>query len=114
MKLAVVGSRNFTDYSKLEYWLNLIKKDFAITTVISGGAKGADSMAEQWANKNNIPTQIFKPDWSIGRHAGLLRNEDIISNADFIIAFWDGQSTGTKHSIDLANKQNKFCIIMNI
>ena len=85
MKIAVIGSRNFADYELLKKTLNEIT---GITKVISGGAKGADSLAEQWAKENQIETVIYKPDWAkYGRGAGVVRNRLIIEDCDLCIAF---------------------------
>ncbi len=76
--------------------------------IVSGGARGIDSLAEIEAKNLKIKTIIFKPDWDrYGKKAGFLRNILIINEADKVIAFWDGASKGTKHSIDLAIKQDK-------
>ena len=108
MKISIIGSRSFFDYTMLEKILNKEKIDI----LVSGGAKGADSLGEQYAKNNNIPTLIFKPDWKkFGRAAGFIRNKDIIDNSDKVIAFWDGKSKGTLNSINLAKKQNKKVII---
>ena len=108
MKLSIIGSRSFFDYTMLEKILNKEKIDI----LVSGGAIGADSLGEQYAENNNIPTLIFKPDWKrFGRAAGFIRNKDIIDNSDKVIAFWDGKSKGTLNSINLAKKQNKKVII---
>jgi hypothetical protein len=113
MKLAIIGSRTFNDYNLVQEELNAWADQ--ITKVISGGAKGADQLGEQWANSNNIDTQIFKPEWDkYGRAAGVRRNEDIIKNSDVVIAFWDGQSKGTASSISLARKHNKRLRIVKI
>lgn len=113
MKLAVVGSREFNDYELLKSKLDSIHKRKSITLIVSGGAKGADSMSERWAKENNIETLIFIPDWNkFGKKAGFLRNEDIIKNSDAVIAFWDEVSKGTKHSINLAKKYEKSCLIV--
>ena len=108
MKISIIGSRSFFDYTMLEKILNKEKIDI----LVSGGARGADSLGEQYAKNNNIPTLIFKPDWKkFGRAAGFIRNKDIIDNSDKVIAFWDGKSKGTLNSINLAKKQNKKVII---
>jgi predicted Rossmann fold nucleotide-binding protein DprA/Smf involved in DNA uptake len=105
-KLAIVGSRNFDDYALLNEKLAPYKDVAGL--VVSGGAKGADSLGEKWAKENNIPVKIFYPDWKkYGRAAGLVRNKEIINNAEVVIAFWDGQSSGTKSSIELAKKAGK-------
>ena len=113
MKLAVVGSRNFNDYNLMERYLDKIHSVEPITYIVSGGAKGADSLSEKWAVDNNIPTLIFKPDWNkYGKRAGFIRNEDIIKSCNKCISFWDGISKGTKHSINLCKKYNKKCKII--
>lgn len=104
MKLAVVGSRTFIDYSLLKDTL----LRYTITEIISGGASGADALGERFADDFNIPTRIFHPDWKkYGKTAGFIRNVDIVKHCDGLIAFWDGFSKGTKHSIDIARAHNK-------
>ena len=108
MKCAVIGSRNFSDYEMMK--AELSKHD--ITCIVSGGAKGADSLAEKYASENSLSVEIYKPDWSLGRHAGILRNKTIVDNADLVIAFWDGASKGTLSSINYAKKQGKSIFII--
>lgn len=101
MKVAVVGSRNL-DAEIGKY----IPSE--ITLLISGGAKGIDTLAEHWADENNVPKMIFKPDYQkYGKFAPLIRNEKIVNEADLIVAIWDGKSRGTKYTIDYANEQKK-------
>ena len=103
MKIAVVGSRDITDYD----WISRILGKYTITEVISGGAKGVDSLAARYANEHNIKLTEFLPDWEIhGKSAGFIRNKLIVDHAEHVIAFWNAKSTGTKHSIDYAQKQN--------
>ena len=103
-KVAVVGSRSFSD-RKL---LNKVLDGIGPFHLISGGAKGADSMAEVYADAHDYPKTIFLPEWEkYGRSAGFRRNYLIIQEADEVIAFWDGASKGTKHSIELAQKLGK-------
>ena len=110
MKVAVIGSRGFDDYEMVKNTLTLLE----ITLLVSGGAKGADSLGERYAKENNIEILIFKPDWEKhGKAAGMIRNTDIVNNADTIIAFWDGESKGTKDSITKAEKLGKPTIIIN-
>jgi hypothetical protein len=106
MKLAVVGSRTFNDYELLCATLNphLGK----IQVIVSGGAKGADSLAERWAKENGVATEVYLPEWEkYGKSAGFKRNELIVENCDSCVAFWDGVSPGTKSSIDLCKKKGK-------
>jgi hypothetical protein len=109
MKVAVIGSRGFDDYELVKTALSPL----TIILLVSGGAKGADSLGERYAKENNIETLIFKPDWEKhGKAAGMIRNTDIVNNADTIIAFWDGESKGTKDSITKAEKLGKNTIII--
>lgn len=111
MKIAVIGSRAFKNHEYMKIVLMARIKDiqyYEDILIISGGAIGVDSWAEEVAKEAEVPTIIFKPDWDkYGKRAGFLRNELIINEADIVIAFWDGQSKGTKHSIDLAIKAKK-------
>jgi len=76
--------------------------------IVSGGAKGPDSIAERFAHICRIPTKIFLPDWDKhGKSAGLIRNKEIVDYSHMIVAFWDQQSKGTKHTIDLTLKAGK-------
>ncbi len=114
MKLAIIGSRNFNDYKSFENYINQIRQTYTIECIVSGGAKGADALAERYAKENNIPIEIYYPDWDkFGKSAGYIRNNDIWQNADMGIAFWDGISTGTSHSFKIAKKQNKKLFIFN-
>lgn len=113
MKLAIIGSRGFSDVERLDKELSSYLSK--VELVISGGARGADKMGEEWAKRNSIQTLIFNADWDkFGKSAGFIRNEDIIKNCDEAIAFWDGMSRGTKHSISLCEKYNKPCKIVII
>jgi len=104
MKLAIIGSRTFSDFWTLEKWVfkfNPIK-------IISGGAIGADSLAEEYAKKENIIFEIFKPEWDkYGKSAGFIRNQQIIDACDIVLAFWDGKSKGTQDSINKAKLAKK-------
>lgn len=109
MKVAVVGSRGFSDYKLLSETLDKIK----ITLIVSGSAKGADTLGEQYAKENNIPTKIFPPDWEKhGKAAGFIRNTDIINEAELVVAFWDNSSKGTKDSIQKAEKAGKKILVI--
>lgn len=115
MNLAIVGSRTFSNYELLENEVNkfIVENKFVVDFIISGGAKGADHYGEIYAFRNNIPTKIFLPDWDkFGKSAGYRRNVEIIDNCNAVIAFWDGVSKGTKHSIDIATDKNKIVKII--
>lgn len=106
MRLAVIGSRTFKDYNLLK---NELKKYIGkVEEIVSGGAIGADELAEKFAKEYNIPIKIFKPNWNLyGKAAGYKRNAEIWSYADEGIAFHDGVSSGTKHSIELSKFYGK-------
>lgn len=109
MKLAIIGSRAIVELD-LNNYINE-KPDL----VISGGAKGIDTLAWKWAVNNNIDIIVHRPDYNKhGKWAALRRNDVIIDEADRIIAFWNGKSTGTKYVIDRAKKLNKPCEIILI
>ena len=106
MNVAIIGSRTFTDYERAEEFLDALELD--ITRIISGGARGADAIAERYASEHGIPITVYPADWErYGRGAGMIRNKQIIADADVVIAFWDGASKGTKNSIELARKAKK-------
>lgn len=111
IKLAVVGSRTFDNVSLLRETLLLYNP----SVIITGGAKGADTLAEEYARLNHIPLKVIKPDWSkYGKAAGVKRNQQIIESADECVAFWDGTSKGTLSSIKLCEKFNVPCNIVLI
>lgn len=111
MRLLVSGSRGWCDDATttlIHSKLNEFHEKDCITTLISGHAKGGDTIAEQWANKMGIPIEIHKPDWKqYGRSAGMMCNIKMINAADYVVAFWDGTSKGTKHAMDYAASKDK-------
>lgn len=103
-KLAVIGSRTFCDYELLKTELD----KFPPFILISGGARGADKLAEIYADSVGYEKIIFPANWQLyGKSAGFKRNVEIINACQGVVAFWDGISSGTKHSIDLAIKNDK-------
>lgn len=79
-----------------------------VISVVSGGAPGADSLAERFAKEEGKQLLIFHPQWSrYGRHAGMIRNTQIVDKADVVFAFWNGFSKGTRDSIEKAKEKNK-------
>jgi hypothetical protein len=97
--LAVVGSRSFRNYPLLKKTLDRLRQRYEVKAVISGGAQGADKLAERYARECGLDLQVLKPDWSKGRGAGLARNTEIVALADYVVAFWDRKSAGTKDTI---------------
>jgi len=103
MRTVIAGSRTFEDISLMREELGGV--DFNITEVISGTAAGADTLGEKWACENNVALKRIAPDWQkFGRSAGVIRNEEMAKCADALVAFWDGESMGTKHMISIAKE----------
>jgi hypothetical protein len=104
MRTIIAGSRGCTDYYTL--LIALGKCGWTPTVVISGTARGADQLGEQWAKEHNVPLELFPADWEKhGKAAGYLRNVKMAEHAEALLAIWDGTSKGTRHMIDIANKQ---------
>ncbi|MCD8083858.1 MAG: DUF2493 domain-containing protein [Clostridiales bacterium] len=106
----VAGSRTFRDYDlmrrSLDYLLSLQQK----VVIVSGGARGADTLAEQYAKERGYDLRVFPAKWNeYGKIAGMIRNEEMQqyiakSNNRGIVAFWDGKSRGTAQNFELAQK----------
>jgi predicted Rossmann fold nucleotide-binding protein DprA/Smf involved in DNA uptake len=109
VRLAIVGSRSITDYDLIESKIIdiLLKYNLNPISIVSGGAKGIDTIAHKFALKYNIPIQVFKPDWQLGKHAGFLRNQTIVDNCDQAVIFWDGKSKGTLDTLKKLRKSEK-------
>lgn len=102
MKIAVIGSRNLMVNDLGKYLPN------DVTEIVSGGARGIDTCAREYANAKGLKLTEFLPDYKMyGRGAPLKRNLQIIDYADKVLAFWDGQSRGTKFVIEHCKAQNK-------
>lgn len=105
MRLIIAGSRSITDHDFVAAKLSQITANTRddIEYVVSGGARGVDLIGESWANGEDIPVRRFVPDWKrYGRSAGYRRNVEMAEVGTHLIAFWDGESRGTKHMIDIA------------
>lgn len=101
MKLAVVGSRSFDNAKAMQAALKL----HDISLLITGGARGADTLAENWAKAHRVPLRVFRANWEKhGEAAGIIRNMEMVDAADKVLAFWDGQSPGTRFTINYARK----------
>lgn len=110
MKLAIVGGRDFNDYDVLVTWANSIfyLQDTDSKIVVSGGARGADSLARRYTEEHIAEYLEFPADWDkYGKAAGFIRNQTIVDNCDMVLAFWDGKSRGTQDTISKAKKAKK-------
>ena len=110
IKLIIAGGRDFTNSSAVAKQIGLIVKREGLKgpdqiTVISGCARGADTVGAQVARKNNITVIEYPAQWdTYGKSAGYRRNEQMAKAATHLLAFWDGNSRGTAHMIEYARK----------
>ncbi len=107
-KVIIAGGRDFKDYDLLKTKLNKILSNINTPIVIvSGKARGADSLGERYAKEMGYEIAEFPANWDkYGKRAGYIRNEEMAKYAEACVCFWDGKSKGTKHMIDLTNKHN--------
>lgn len=117
MKVAIIGSRSFNNQDLMFNTLDRLRRDQEelqnLEAIISGGAKGADSLAKQYASSNKIPLKEFLPEYKkYGKNAPLKRNLDIILYSDVVLAFWNGKSRGTLHAINTAKNSGKKTIVI--
>ena len=97
MRVAIIGSRSITmdAYPILEQFMPK-----GTSEIVSGGATGADELAEEYARRNHLPLKVFHPNYDrYHKTAPLQRNLSIIRYSDFVLALWDGTSRGTAHVI---------------
>lgn len=109
MKLAIIGSRTVNQIS-IELYI-----PENTTEIVSGGAKGVDTLAREFAEKQGLPLTEFLPDYArYKRAAPLKRNEKIADYADEVLAFWDGQSKGTAHTIKEFERRGKKVSVISV
>lgn len=107
MKIAIIGSRNLIVENLEKYIPNNCEE------IVSGGADGVDKCAKDYANKLKIDLKEFFPEYNnYGRSAPIVRNKMIVDYSDEVIAFWNGESKGTKSVIDYCKKKNKKCTVI--
>lgn len=104
MKTIIAGSRSITDLRHVEEAVAC--SHIRITEIISGGARGVDTLAITYAQQRKIPLTIMRANWNkYGKSAGFKRNGEMATVADALIALWDGQSRGTLHMINVAKER---------
>lgn len=108
MKLIIAGTRTFLDYELLSKKLDLLLSQTPKPIeIVSGKAKGADTLGETYAIAKGYPVKSFQADWHrYGHAAGPIRNEEMAQYATHCVVFWDGKSKGTKSMIRLAKRYN--------
>ena len=110
MKLLIAGCRTLTLSSQAIYSIlnNGRFRGERLTEIVSGGAKGIDTSAKEFAKYIQLPCKVFAPQWDrFGKKAGFLRNIEMANYADVLLAVWDGESRGTKHMISTMLDKNK-------
>jgi hypothetical protein len=109
MKLAIIGSRSLINIDISSYIPPGVK------TIITGGARGIDTLAASYAKKHGIELVEILPDYKKHkRGAPIRRNDHIVDLADMILAFWDGKSKGTEYVVNLCKKRGKECRVILI
>jgi len=119
MRLAIIGSRSFDNYDLLSsiLWdlLHVRRGDIPQDIIISGGARGADSLAKKYAEEEKLEYIEYPAEWSkYGKSAGFIRNQLIVDNCDMVLTFWDGESRGTADTIEKAKKAKKPTFIIYV
>lgn len=116
-KVIIAGSRGFSNYRLLREKCNKFlreKRKKCNVVIVSGGARGADTLGEKYAKDEGFDLEIYPAQWKkFGKGAGFRRNEQMAEVADALIAFWDGESHGTKHMIDIMNEKNLLVKVVN-
>jgi hypothetical protein len=105
VKTIIAGGRNIID----RQWVDLAveQSQFEITEVVSGTARGADTLGEEWAARNNVPVKRFPAEWDrLGKSAGYKRNQTMATYAEALILVWDGDSKGSGHMLAIAKALN--------
>lgn len=106
MKVIIAGGREFNDYPTLCKVCDRMLSKSEDVEIVSGGARGADALGERYAKERGYALKVFTADWDkYGKAAGYIRNDEMSQYGDALISFWDGESKGTGHMIELANKR---------
>ena len=105
-QVIIAGGRDFANYELLQNKCDQFFREKRPTAIISGPARGADTLGTHYARERGIQVLEFPADWErLGRRAGMVRNLQMLDAADAVVAFWDGQSRGTAHTIGEAKKK---------
>jgi hypothetical protein len=104
-RVIIAGSRNFNDFELLEKKMLYFLQNKKNIVVLCGGAKGADDLGRQFAEKHNFMVELFPADWKKhGKRAGVIRNRQMAETASACVCFWNGQSKGTANMIEEAKR----------
>lgn len=105
-RVIIAGGRDFDNYELLKQRMDFLLSETAEPIqVVCGQARGADQLGQLYAKERGYEIRYFPANWEYyGKRAGMLRNEQMAQNADALVAFWDGESRGTKNMIENAKK----------
>lgn len=110
----IAGGRDFTNYDSLKKAMATVKFGNNDVTIISGTARGADSLGERYASENKLEIKRFPANWNkYGKAAGPIRNKEMLEQANCVICFWDGKSRGTKNMIEITKEAGKPIAVFN-
>lgn len=113
-KVIIAGGRDFKDRDLLFSKCDAILKNIDVSKIVSGTANGADKLGEEYALLRGYELKRFPADWDKnGKAAGMIRNTEMAKYATHLIAFWDGNSRGTKHMIDTAKTKGLKVRVVN-
>jgi predicted Rossmann-fold nucleotide-binding protein len=101
----ICGGRNYADTAILTDTLDRLHAERGFSLVIAGGARGADTMGEEWARARGLPCDVYRVDWEgLGRKAGPIRNERMLTEGKpgLVVAFPGGR--GTAHMTRIARE----------
>lgn len=120
--VAIVGSREFKDYELMVQCMEDILGECGVrwgldwdksgsekcVLIVSGGARGADILAERYAKECGFYFTAIPANWDLyGKRAGMMRNAELVASADLVVAFWDGRSKGTADTIERTQLMDK-------
>lgn len=104
-KIIIAGGREFKDYPYLVGVMNRLTQNLTDIEVVCGGARGADTLGEDWAKEYGHSIKYFYPDWEgNGRAAGPIRNRAMAEYGTHLVAF-DTGGRGTANMIEEATKK---------
>lgn len=109
MKVLIAGSRGIVDFDLSGHIPSNVEM------IITGGAKGIDTVAERFADANGIPKIVIRPQYELyGKAAPIKRNEQMVDMADFVLIIWDGKSKGSQYTAKYAKKKNKTVKLLTV
>ena len=112
MRIGIVGSRDYPDLNQVREYVKTLPRG---TVVVSGGAKGVDTVAEEEAGRRGVKVVVHRAQWQkYGKAAGVIRNRLLVNDCDKIVAFWNDDSPGTKSTIGFASKVGKLLRVFRV